>query len=86
MTVREDRIVVHDFDTDDGVGLCSDEEFGGTLPDWVGSTFERLRSMDRPIVESDFEEGIDSSTSRVEILSSVNDESNNSGDCEQGTA
>lgn len=65
MTVREDRIVVHDFDTDYGVGLCSDEEFGRTFPDWVGSTFERLRSMNWSIVESDFEEGIDSSTSRV---------------------
>jgi len=81
VTVREDRIVIHDFDTDYSVGFRGDEEFGRTFPDRVRGTFESLRAMNRSVVESDFEEGIDRPTSRIEILSSVNDESNNSRDC-----
>lgn len=83
MTVREDRIVVHDFDTDYSVGFRGDEEFGRAFPDWVRCTFESLRSMNRSVVESDFEEGIDRSTSSIEILSSMNDKSNNSRDCKK---
>lgn len=76
--VGDDRVVVDHGDSNHCRLLVGDEELGWSLPNGVVGTLERLRTVDRVVVESDLSEGVDLLAARVELLGLVDDETDDS--------